>query len=428
MAKEDSEKNKDTENEVDERNNTDSVLERDFDRIENDVSDFYSATSFFKLFNKSNAIFLTWFLAIYLVAYFVLGSYFNKGNTASTFQVALGRMLDFIFIGIFVIGLCSTYFTSTDADREQLWTDTVSNIKTYFKDPYSLLFNGLFLFLFYTIIYLFRVPMTIEAKPISLSFIETMAWLLLLINTIISFFKYALGISIVDMFTGSSVIDSSYNLVPVSLHFSMKNDTPAPTPAPAPPAPPPAPAPAPPTPAPTPHTLGSGSGSGSGSGKDSNGNEVFNISDNAYTYDDAQAICKSYGATMATYDQIESAYNDGAEWCNYGWSNDQMIFFPTQKSTWDKLQKVPEHKNDCGRPGVNGGYIANPYVKFGVNCFGKKPPASDDDLVRMNSKQNMLYPKSKKDIDLENKVNYWKDNAASLLKVNSFNNKKWSEY
>lgn len=411
-----------------------SVLENDINRIDNDISDFYSATSFFKLFNKANAIFLTWFLAIYLVAYFVLGSYFNKGNTASTFQVALGRMLDFIFIGIFVIGLCSTYFTSTESDREQLWTDTLSNIKTYFKDPYSLPFNGLFLFLFYTVIYLFRVPMTIEAKPISLSFIEMVAWLLLLINSIISFFKYALGISIVDMFTGSSTIDSSYNLVPVSLHFAMKNDTPAatqaptpaPTPAPAPPAPAP-PAPAPPAPTPTP-SASSGSGSGSGSIKASTGNEVFNVSDNLYTYDDAQAICKSYGATMATYDQIESAYNDGAEWCNYGWSDDQMIFFPTQKSTWDKLQKVPEHKNDCGRPGVNGGYIANPYIKFGVNCFGKKPPASDDDLVRMNSKQNMLYPKSQKDINLEKKVNYWKDNAASLLKVNSFNNKKWSEY
>lgn len=395
-------------------NNAESILENDIDRINNDLSDFYSATSFFKLFNKSNAVFLLWFLAIYLIAYFVLGSYFNKGNTASSFQVALGRMLDFIFIGIFIIGLCSTYFTSTAADREQLLTDTLINTKEYFKDPYSLFFNVLFLFLFYTVIYLFRVPMTIEAKPVSLSFIETIAWLLLLINSIIAFFKHVLGISIVDMFAGPAIIDPSYNLVPVSLHFSMKNDTPAPAAA--------------ASPTPTPPPLQVGSGSGSGSTKASSGNEVFNVSDNLYTYDDAQAICKSYGATMATYDQIESAYNDGAEWCNYGWSDDQMIFFPTQKSTWDKLQKIPEHKNDCGRPGVNGGYIANPYVKFGVNCFGKKPAASDDDLVRMNSRQNKLYPKSQKDINLEKKVNYWKDNAAELLKINSFNNKKWSEY
>ena len=126
--------------------------------------------------------------------------------------------------------------------------------------------------------------------------------------------------------------------------------------------------------------------------------EVFNIANNKYTYEDAQAICKSYDATLATYDQIERAYNNGAEWCNYGWSADQMILFPTQKKTWEKLQKIDEdrgcdsnaasHKNDCGRPGINGGYIANPYVKFGVNCFGKKPKASDEDLLRMNAKQN----------------------------------------
>ena len=63
-------------------------------------------------------------------------------------------------------------------------------------------------------------------------------------------------------------------------------------------------------------------------------NEVFNISNNLYTYDDAQAICSVYGAQLATYDQVEEAYKDGAEWCNYGWSENQMAFFPTQKSTW----------------------------------------------------------------------------------------------
>jgi hypothetical protein len=36
------------------------------------------------------------------------------------------------------------------------------------------------------------------------------------------------------------------------------------------------------------------------------------------------------------------------------------------------LQKIKGHEHDCGRPGVNGGYIANPLVKFGVNCYGNK--------------------------------------------------------
>jgi hypothetical protein len=43
-----------------------------------------------------------------------------------------------------------------------------------------------------------------------------------------------------------------------------------------------------------------------------------------------------------------------------------MAFYPTQKTTWDKLQKIKGHKHDCGGPGINGGFIQNPRVRFGV--------------------------------------------------------------
>ena len=101
--------------------------------------------------------------------------------------------------------------------------------------------------------------------------------------------------------------------------------------------------------------------------------EVYNIPGNKYTYTDAEAVCKAYGGRLASYGEIESAYEDGGEWCNYGWSKDQLALYPTQKNTWKNLQKIKAHKHDCGRPGINGGYIANPNVKFGVNCFGHKP-------------------------------------------------------
>jgi hypothetical protein len=156
--------------------------------------------------------------------------------------------------------------------------------------------------------------------------------------------------------------------------------------------------------------------------------EVFNISNNLYTYEDAQNICSAYGAKLATYDEIEDAYNKGAEWCNYGWSESQMAYFPTQKSTWNTLQKSERHKNNCGRPGVNGGYMANPNIKFGVNCFGKKPVASDSDKARLNAQQTQLAPLTPEEALINEKVKYWKDNADKLLVVNSYNRKKWSEY
>lgn len=102
--------------------------------------------------------------------------------------------------------------------------------------------------------------------------------------------------------------------------------------------------------------------------------EVFHISGNDYTYDDAPAVCAAYGADLASYDQIMEAYSSGAEWCSYGWSKGGMALFPTQDSTWSVLQSEADttKRTGCGRPGVNGGYF-DPNTKFGVNCYGIKP-------------------------------------------------------
>ena len=72
------------------------------------------------LFNKSNLILIVWFLAIYLVAYFVLGYFFNKGSTAGAFQTALGRMLDFIIIGVIIIFIFSSYYSTTETERQTM--------------------------------------------------------------------------------------------------------------------------------------------------------------------------------------------------------------------------------------------------------------------------------------------------------------------
>ena len=154
------------------------------------------------------------------------------------------------------------------------------------------------------------------------------------------------------------------------------------------------------------------------------GGEVFNVSNNKYTYDEAQAVCKAYGAELATYDQIEDAYKSGAEWCNYGWSADQMAFYPTQKSTWNKLQKIKGHEHDCGRPGINGGFIDNPNVRFGVNCFGSKPAISAEEQDMMNNAS--IYPKSKEDRKIDRLVKKYKKNLDSIL-INPFNYNSWSQ-
>jgi hypothetical protein len=152
--------------------------------------------------------------------------------------------------------------------------------------------------------------------------------------------------------------------------------------------------------------------------------QVYNIPENTYVYADAKALCTAYGSRLATYKEIEEAYNKGGEWCNYGWSDGQMALFPTQQKTFDELQKIEGHENDCGRPGVNGGYMSNPALRFGVNCYGYKPRMTPEEEDLMASQP--IYPKTEKDIAMENRVNYWKDKIKEIL-VSPFNHDTWSK-
>jgi hypothetical protein len=154
-------------------------------------------------------------------------------------------------------------------------------------------------------------------------------------------------------------------------------------------------------------------------------NQVFNIPGNQYTYTNAKALCAAYGAKLATYPQIEDAYQKGGEWCNYGWSDGQMALFPTQEKTFQHLQTIPGHEHDCGRPGINGGYISNPNIRFGVNCYGHKPKMTNEEEELMEN--TTPYPKTAKDIAFQKMVDYWKTQLQTIL-VSPFNYKDWGQW
>jgi len=152
--------------------------------------------------------------------------------------------------------------------------------------------------------------------------------------------------------------------------------------------------------------------------------QVFHIPDNKFSYKDAKAVCKAYDARLATQHEIDAAYRDGAEWCSYGWSEDQMALFPTQESTWFKLKKIKGHENDCGRPGINGGFIGDGKIKFGVNCFGYKPDMNTESRRLM--RDHSPYPRTKEDKDLEKRVANFKKKMKKVP-ISSFNQHKWSQ-
>lgn len=152
--------------------------------------------------------------------------------------------------------------------------------------------------------------------------------------------------------------------------------------------------------------------------------EVFHIPDNKYSYEDAKAMCKAFNADLATYDQVNEAHKKGAEWCSYGWSKDQLALYPTQKQTYDKLKTIKGHEHDCGRPGINGGYIDNKNTRFGVNCYGYKPEITPAESERMRN--TPLYPTNQQDEEREKRAAEFKKQIKDV-QLAPFNKTQWTK-
>jgi hypothetical protein len=353
-------------------------------------SDKTSSTNVLQsIFNQSNILILLWFLAIYVIIYLILG--ILKTPSPEGNVLLSSRMFDIIvFVIIGGIIIYNFFYQSSDEKQNEMnswitsYIDYVNDGTSYFQTIMTTLF-------FYFGVYISGIPMD-NNKPLSIKLCESALWITFIISLIVVFFRVILKVSIVDAF--KRLIEGTWDVIPE--RPNDKDDD--------------------------------KDNKDDGKNNPPQSPEVFHISNNLYTYEDAQTVCAAYGARLATYDDIEKAYNGGAEWCGYGWSADQMAFFPTQKSTWDKLQSSKNHKNDCGRPGINGGYMANPNIRFGINCFGIKPAPRQVEKDIMTAKQTQIVPRNEEDILLDKKVQFWKENGEKILRISSFNRDKWSEY
>ena len=347
---------------------------------ENKVADNTSMFNKDNYLDKNTLLLTGSFLAIYFIIYAILGIFYDGSDPSHhSSKATFTDMIILVIIGI--VGWVH-YNSLTPSEQDSYWPDLLNSVKGYLNNAYSILEVGLFIIFFYIGIYFFGIPMNPTDKPLTVSFLESKAFILLFILLFVQFFKYVLKIDVIGVIFGDIVVPDlkpSSSSTKVSTVAAVKD-------------------------------------------------EVYNISNNLYTYQDAKAVCKAMGSRLATYDEVEEAYNNGAEWSTYGWSEDQHAYFPTQKETWAKLQKVKGHEHDLGRPGVNGGYFSNPNVRFGVNCYGVKPPMTDAEKALMDSRKDQVYPKSKEDQALDAKVEFWKANRDKMLVLNGYNTKAWSRY
>lgn len=324
------------------------------------------------------------FLAIYFVVYAITGLFYDSSDPSQS--SAKATMVDVVILILLLFAGWVYYASLPPQKQETYWTDIGTGVKAYLNNAYSILGVIVFIVVLYLGIFIFGIPMTQEGKPWIVDFLESKSFILLFILSFIQFFKYVLNIDIIGVIFGDIAMPV---LLPDNTETSNTSSLVKPV---------------------------------------QDKKEVFNISNNLYTYEDAKAVCKAMGSELANYDQVEEAYNSGAEWTSYGWSEGQHAYFPTQKETWNKLQKVKGHEHDLGRPGVNGGYFANPNVRFGVNCYGVKPPSTDQEKALMSAQKDRVYPASKEDRALDAKVAFWKANRDKMVVINGFNTDKWSRF
>jgi hypothetical protein len=410
--------------------------------VGNDVSGSFVSgvkeTSYF-IFNKNTLTAIAWIILIGIIVYLATSSFSRTDMPEGSGTLLFSRSFDIVIFGLLLLLCVYGYYSSEQKDRENILQWFFVWTRDFLNHPWpSFIETTIFAIVFYAIVYLFRIPRSPEFAPVSVYLVEQKIWVVYLTLLIVAFFKYVLDIPIIDILMGDQW-SNFWNGLPErspKLFGDSRLQGTAVTAGPG------VSTPGQNTPgsnAPGQNTSGSNAPSSNvtvtqptpgiqttcttGPAPPSN-MEVFNIANNVYSYADASNVCAAYGASLASYDQVEAAYNKGAEWCNYGWSQAQMAFFPTQKSTWLKYQATDDQKNDCGRPGVNGGYFDNPDLQFGVNCYGVKPKPSAMELAAINAYTDPKLPMKKEDAELKKKL----DDIKRKSNLNSFQYKKWSQY
>lgn len=152
--------------------------------------------------------------------------------------------------------------------------------------------------------------------------------------------------------------------------------------------------------------------------------EVFLIQDNIYTYDDAEPLCRAYNARLATMGDMYDAWRKGADWCSYGWVRGQKIVFPTQKKSWLKLQSSTDKstRNKCGLPGLNGGLLRDRTARYGVHCYGVKPPTWRNYKANKMAQDNATARQQ----EINSRAQFFKDRLNKFT-IMPFKQDKWAD-
>ena len=226
------------------------------------------------IFSETLITVFLWVLAIYFVMNSIINVSKNDGKSSSI-KVANVIIILVVFAYIF-----NDYYDLTKDQRENYATHLNESLKKFLQNSGSLLETGLFGLILYGLAFVIRLITGDSENPSSLNTLLTLTIVVFALLITVVFIREILNIPIIDILFGSFG-----KLVTVEEEDKKDNDS------------------------------------------KEDDDEVYNVSNNLYSYDEAPYVCKALGGRLATYDEVEKSYNNGGEWCNYGWSVDQMALF-----------------------------------------------------------------------------------------------------
>ena len=107
--------------------------------------------------------------------------------------------------------------------------------------------------------------------------------------------------------------------------------------------------------------------------------EVFATSGYSQTFQQAQATCNTYGARVATTQEMYQAQRDGADWCSCSWVQEGVALYPITTSFSSGCGGFEIGVRNCGSQSWIPGNL------FAVACWGMKPATGTSGVLPFNT-------------------------------------------
>ena len=170
---------------------TDPSSSSDSDGVSPWVKDIFNATFLNILF---------WLMTIYIIYRLGLAMFAKKPEDAvNSGQLTYSRTIDITLALIIIFALVGSYYNLPEDEQDNLVGYTIEWTYNFFNNPWSLLILIWFTIIFFLMVYILRVPTAPDVKPILVKVVEDHIWIFFLIFAIIFFFKYVLNIQIVNL-------------------------------------------------------------------------------------------------------------------------------------------------------------------------------------------------------------------------------------